>query len=98
MYTPTLEEVKQMTGDRQPGRRSTARSWPTWRRRSPPFSRSPAAGLLPSGKRRGRAAMARYSFIGTEPHRVLVTESGSAVDPLDVIEEALARPAPGTTA
>jgi len=33
----------------------------------------------------------RYSFIGTEPYRVLRTEPGSPVDPLKLIEEELAR-------
>ena len=33
----------------------------------------------------------RYSFIGTEPYRVLRTEPGSPTDPLTLIEEELAR-------
>jgi anthranilate synthase component 1 len=33
----------------------------------------------------------RYSFIGTEPYRVLRTEAGSPTDPLDLIKEELDR-------
>lgn len=90
MYKPTLEEVKLMTGsgnlvavsrDLMADLETPVSAFLKICRGGPSF-------LLESVE--GGQRMARYSYIGTEPHRLIVTESGSAIDPLKVIEEALA--------
>ena len=90
MYTPTLEEVKRMTGDGNmvAVSRDLMADLETPVSAFLKISRGGPSFLLESVE--GGQRMARYSFIGTEPHRLMVAESGSAVDPLKVIEEALA--------
>ena len=90
MYTPTLEQVKRLTGagnlvavsrDLMADLETPVSAFLKISRGGPSF-------LLESVE--GGQRMARYSFIGTEPKKLIVTESGSPVDPLRAIEEALA--------
>ena len=90
MHTPTLDEVKKMTGagnlvavshDLMADLETPVSAFLKISRGGPSF-------LLESVE--GGQRMARYSFIGTEPRQVLVTQTGSTIDPLAAIEDALA--------
>jgi anthranilate synthase component 1 len=89
MYTPTLEEIKSLTGDGNlvAVSRDLMADLETPVSAFLKISRSGPSFLLESVE--GGQRMARYSFIGTEPRELIVTESGSSADPLLAIEAAL---------
>ncbi len=89
MYKPTLDEIKKLTGtgnlvavsrDLMADLETPVSAFLKISRGGPSF-------LLESVE--GGQRMARYSFIGTEPKQLLVTEAGSTIDPLFAIENAL---------
>ncbi len=90
MYTPTLEEVKKLTGEGNlvAVSRDLMADLETPVSAFLKISRGGPSFLLESVE--GGQRMARYSFIGTEPRRLLVTNAGSTIDPLVAIEKALA--------
>ncbi len=94
MYTPTLEEVKRRAGEGNlvPVYREILADMETPVSAFLKVARGKHSFLLESVE--GGERMARYSFIGTEPYRVLRTgprEEAGAVDPLRLIEEELSR-------
>ena len=94
MYYPSLEEVKKLRGQ---GRPSSGRMVPVYREiiadMETPVSaflkinRGDHSFLLESVE--GGERLARYSFIGTEPYRVLTTSGKDKIDPLPAIKKEL---------
>ena len=89
-YTPTLEQVKAMSGQGNivPVYRDVIADLETPVSAYLKVARGPYSFLLESVE--GGERLARYSFIGTEPYRVLQTGSGGG-DPLVAIEDELRR-------
>jgi anthranilate synthase component I len=90
MFKPTLAEVKRITG---PGNMAAVSRDLMADLETPvsaflKISRGRPSFLLESVE--GGQRMARYSFIGTEPRQLIVTEIGSHIDLLRIVEEALA--------
>jgi len=82
MYYPTLEEVKKREKRGNIPAPSTVKSLPTSRRPVSAFLKINRGGysfLLESVE--GGEQLARYSFIGTEPHRVLRADGEDKTDP-----------------
>ncbi|MBI4312090.1 MAG: anthranilate synthase component I [Chloroflexi bacterium] len=102
MYTPTLEQVKTLA--------QKGNLIPVYREINADLE-TPVAAYLKIARGRysfflesveGGERQARYSFLGTEPRRVLITGPGTktgAVDPLSIVEQELSKyryvPAPG---
>ncbi|MDP3062286.1 MAG: anthranilate synthase component I [Chloroflexota bacterium] len=94
MYYPSLEEVKRLAGQGNlvPVYRELNADLETPVSAYLKVARGPNSFLLESVE--GGERLARYSFIGTEPYRVLVTGPGTpagAVDPLIGIQRELSR-------
>ncbi len=94
MYFPTIEEVKERSaeGNLIPIYREIRADLETPVAAFLKIARGKYSFLLESVE--GGERMARYSFIGTEPYRVLRTganEDAGAVDPLRLIEQEMAR-------
>ena len=92
MYFPTLENVKERTGEGNliPVYREILADMETPVSAFLKIACGPHSFLLESVE--GGERMARYSFIGTEPYRVLRTglgEEAGAVDPLVLIQQEL---------
>ena len=92
MYYPTLEQVKERSGEGNliPVYREILADMETPVSAFLKIARGPHSFLLESVE--GGERMARYSFIGTEPYRVLRTgtsEETGAVDPLVLIQQEL---------
>ena len=92
MYTPTLDEVRSMTGrgNLVPVHREIDGDLETPVSAYLKIARPPYSFLLESVE--GGERIARYSFIGTEPKAVIKTgpnEERGAIDPLLPVEEAL---------
>ena len=92
MYTPTLEQVKQLAGQGNlvPVYTELNADLETPVSAYLKVARPPYSFLLESVE--GGERLARYSFIGTEPLQVIKTgpgQPGGAVDPLTRVEEAL---------
>jgi anthranilate synthase component 1 len=90
MYFPTLEQVKERAGEGNliPVYREILADMETPVSAFLKIARGPHSFLLESVE--GGERMARYSFIGTEPYRVLRTgpdEEVGAVDPLVLIQQ-----------
>ena len=89
MYTPTLEEIKKLKGRGN----LVAVSRELMADLETPVSaflkiqRGGSSFLLESVE--GGQRMARYSFIGTEPSRVIIADATSQTDPLVIVEQAL---------
>ena len=89
MYNPTLEEVKSMAGKGNlvPVFRSINADLETPVSAYLKVARPPYSFLLESVA--GGERIGRYSFIGTEPYRVIKTgpdEAGGEVDPLTLVQ------------
>ena len=102
MYTPTLDEAKRLAGQGNliPVYREIRADLETPVSAYLKVAKPPYSFLLESVE--GGERLARYSFIGTEPAEVIRTGPGypgGAVDPLALVEQALARhrlvPVPG---
>ncbi|KTB48093.1 anthranilate synthase component I [Dehalogenimonas alkenigignens] len=90
MYTPTLEQIRRLTGEGNLAAvsRDLMADLETPVSAFLKISRGGPSFLLESVE--GGQRMARYSFIGTEPRHLLVTPSGSAEDSIKSVEAALA--------
>ena len=89
MYTPTLEQVKALAGPGVlvPVYREISADLETPISAYLKVARSPYSFLLESVE--GGERIARYSFIGTEPYKVIKTgpgQSGGEVDPLTLVQ------------
>ena len=89
MYTPTLEQVKALAGPGVlvPVYREISADLETPISAYLKVARPPYSFLLESVE--GGERIARYSFIGTEPYKVVKTgpgESGGEVDPLSLVQ------------
>ena len=94
MYKPTVEEARELAseGNLLPIYREVSNDLDTPVSAYLKVARPPYSFLLESVE--GGERLARYSFIGTEPYEVIATGPGQpygAVDPLKLVEEALAR-------
>jgi anthranilate synthase component 1 len=91
MYHPTLEEFKRLRsqGNLVPIYREIAAEMETPLSAFLKVKRGGYSFLLESVEGAERAA--RYSFVGTEPYRVLSTAEGDKTDPLKLIAEELAK-------
>ena len=89
MYYPTLKEVKKRKGDGNliPIYREIVADLETPVSAFLKINRGGYSFLLESVE--GGQQLARYSFIGTEPYRVLTTKGGDKTDPLPLIAEEL---------
>ena len=92
MYFPTLEQVKERSGEGNliPVYREILADMETPVSAFLKIARGPHSFLLESVE--GSERIARYSFIGTEPYRVLRTGPGEetgAIDPLVPIQQEL---------
>ncbi len=89
MYHPTLEEVKQYReqGNMIPVYREIIADLETPVSAFLKINRGGYSFLLESVE--GGQQLARYSFIGTEPYRVLTTRGEGKIDPLPLIAEEL---------
>ncbi len=89
MYYPTLEEVKKRAGDGNlvPIYREIVADLETPVSAFLKVNRGGFSFLLESVE--GGRRLARYSFIGTEPYRVLTTRGEDKTDPLPLIAEEL---------
>ncbi len=91
MYYPTLEEIK--------NRRGEGNLIPVYREIVADLETPVSAFLKVSGRGHsfllesveGGQRLARYSFIGTQPYRMLTTKSEDKVNPLPLIAEELAK-------
>ncbi|MEL7562238.1 anthranilate synthase component I [Dehalogenimonas sp. 4OHTPN] len=90
MYTPTLEQIRNLTGEGNLAAvsRDLMADLETPVSAFLKISRGGPSFLLESVE--GGQRMARYSFIGTEPRQLLVTPFGSAGDSIKSVEAALA--------
>ena len=91
MYYPTLEEVRQLNkeGNLVPVYREISADLETPVSAYLKIARGDYSFLLESVE--GGERLARYSFIGTEPSKVISTGGANAVDPLVLIEEEFRR-------
>jgi len=91
MYYPTLEEVKKLRwdGNLVPVYREIVADLETPVSAFLKIARGGYSFLLESVE--GGERLARYSFIGTEPYRVLTIRGEDKVDPLPLIAEELSR-------
>lgn len=91
MYYPTLEEVKKQgrDGNLVPVYREIVADLETPVSAFLKINRGGYSFLLESVE--GGEQLARYSFIGTEPYRVLTTRGEDKIDPLPLIAEELSR-------
>lgn len=91
MYYPTLEEVKEHKNDGNliPVYREVIADMETPVSAFLKINRGGYSFLLESVE--GGQQLARYSFIGTEPYRVLVTRGEDKIDPLPLITEELSK-------
>ena len=94
MYYPTLEQVKTMTrqGNLAPVCRSIHADLETPVSAYLKVARGPYSYLLESVE--GGERMGRYSFIGTNPYKVITTgpgRPGGEVDPLSLVEAEMSR-------
>ena len=91
MYYPTLEEVKrhEKDGNLVPIYREIVADLETPVSAFLKVNRGGLSFLLESVE--GGQRLARYSFIGTEPYRVLTTRADDKTDPLILIAEKLSR-------
>ncbi|MDP2954607.1 MAG: hypothetical protein Q8O76_14995 [Chloroflexota bacterium] len=89
MYYPTLEEVKkrQKDGNLVPVYREIVADLDTPVSAFLKINRGGYSFLLESVE--GGQRLARYSFIGTEPYKVLTTRGEDNVDPLPLVEKEL---------
>ena len=89
MYYPTLEEVKKLRkdGNLVPIYREIVADLETPVSAFLKINRGGYSFLLESVE--GGEQLARYSFIGTEPHRVLTIKGEDKTDPLPLIAEEL---------
>lgn len=89
MYTPTLEEIKKLKGrgNLAAVSRKLMADLETPVSAFLKIQRGGPSFLLESVE--GGQRMARYSFIGTEPRRVIITDATSQTDPLVIVEQAL---------
>jgi len=89
MYYPTLEEVKEFKGQGNlvPVYREIVADLETPVSAFLKINRGGCSFLLESVE--GGQRLARYSFIGTDPYRVLTTRGEDKTDPLPLIEEEL---------
>jgi anthranilate synthase component 1 len=87
MYRPTLEEVKklQKQGNLVPVYREIKADLDTPVSAYLKIARGQYSFLLESVE--GGERLARYSFLGTEPSKVVTTGNGAAADPLTAIEK-----------
>jgi len=94
VYHPTLEEFKTLgnQGNLVPIYREVAAGSDTPVSAFLKVDNSTYSFLLESVE--GGKQAARYSFIGTEPYRVISTREGDKTDPLDLIAEELAQHKP----
>ncbi len=91
MYYPTLEEVKKLSkeGNLVPVYRELVADLETPVSAFLKINRGGPSFLLESVE--GGQRLARYSFIGTEPYKVLTTRTGDKTDPLPEIARELNR-------
>ena len=91
MYYPTLEEVKKLSkeGNLVPVYRELVADLETPVSAFLKINRDGPSFLLESVE--GGQRLARYSFIGTEPYKVLTTRTGDKTDPLPEIARELNR-------
>ncbi|MFC1962011.1 anthranilate synthase component I [Chloroflexota bacterium] len=91
MYYPTLEEVKKLKGKGNlvPIYREIVADLETPVSAFMKISQGGYAFLLESVE--GGQRLARYSFIGTEPYRVLSTPRGEQADPLNIVADELSQ-------
>ncbi len=89
MYSPTLEEVKKLKseGNLVPVYREFVADLETPVSAFLKVNRGGYSFLLESVE--GGERLARYSFIGTEPYKVLTTKGGDKIDPLPHIAQEL---------
>ncbi|GAI65681.1 unnamed protein product, partial [marine sediment metagenome] len=89
MYYPTLEEVKKLKseGNLVPVYRELVADLETPVSAFLKVNRGGYSFLLESVE--GGERLARYSFIGTEPYKVLTTKGGGKIDPLPHIAQEL---------
>jgi len=89
MYSPTLEEVKKLKkdGNLVPIYREIVADLETPVSAFLKINRGGYSFLLESVE--GGERLARYSFIGTEPYRVITTKGKDGVDPLPLVAEEL---------
>src|SRR3990170_405548 len=89
MYQPSLTEFKRLAerGNLVPVYREIVADMETPVSAFLKVSRGGYSYLLESVE--GGERLARYSFIGTEPYKVIRCESGSGQDPLDLVKEEL---------
>lgn len=89
MYKPTLEEIRKLKGkgnlaavsrELMADLETPVSAFLKIQRGGPSF-------LLESVE--GGQRMARYSFLGTEPSRVIIADTGARTDPLETVEQAL---------
>ncbi len=91
MYYPTLQDVKKLSQDGNvvPIYREIVADLETPVSAFLKINRGGYSFLLESVE--GGERLARYSFIGTEPYRVLITKGENKTDPLPLIAEELGR-------
>ncbi|MFC2010328.1 anthranilate synthase component I, partial [Chloroflexota bacterium] len=91
MYYPTLDEVKKLgsEGNTVPVYREIVADLETPVSAFMKINRGGYSFLLESVE--GGERLARYSFIGTEPYRVLSTKTEDRIDPLPLIAEEINR-------
>jgi len=91
MYHPTLEEVKKLSkkGNAIPIYREIVADLETPVSAFLKVNQSGYSFLLESVE--GGEQLARYSFIGTEPYRLLTTQTEDKTDPLPLISEELSK-------
>jgi anthranilate synthase component 1 len=91
MYRPTLEEVKKMKtqGNLVPVYREIKADLETPVSAYLKIARGEYSFLLESVE--GGERLARYSFLGTEPAKIISTDSGKPADPLKLIEKEFRR-------
>ena len=91
MYYPTLEEIRkhEKDGNLMPIYREIVADLETPVSAFLKINRGGNSFLLESVE--GGQRLARYSFIGTDPYRMLTTKGGSKIDPLPLITEELSK-------
>ena len=89
MYKPTLEEIRQLTdkGNLAAVSRELMADLETPVSAFLKIQRGGPSFLLESVE--GGQRMARYSFLGTEPSRVIIADGTTQTDPLKTVEQAL---------
>ncbi|GAH34913.1 unnamed protein product, partial [marine sediment metagenome] len=91
MYYPTLEEIRkhEKDGNLMPIYREIVADLETPVSAFLKINRGGNSFLLESVE--GGQRLARYSFIGTDPYRMLTTKGESKIDPLPLIAEELSK-------